>query len=77
MRQDHARQDASRHPQAERGPILFEGADIARLRGAARGGVFQRLQYIHQDPGSALDPRWKIGRSLDEPLAIHTVLSPG
>jgi oligopeptide/dipeptide ABC transporter ATP-binding protein len=57
------------------GRILFEGADISNLEGAARAGVSQRLQYIHQDPGNALDPRWTIGRSLDEPLAVHTSLS--
>ena len=57
------------------GRILFEGAEISNLQGAARAGVSQRLQYIHQDPGNALDPRWTIGRSLDEPLATHTSLS--
>jgi len=57
------------------GGIAFEGQDITHLRGAARGAVTQRLQYIHQDPGNALDPRWKIGRSLDEPLAVHTTLT--
>jgi oligopeptide/dipeptide ABC transporter ATP-binding protein len=57
------------------GRILFEGAAISNLQGAARAGVSQRLQYIHQDPGNALDPRWTIGRSLDEPLATHTSLS--
>lgn len=56
------------------GRVVFEGAEISGLQGAARGPVAQRLQYIHQDPGSALDPRWTIGRSLDEPLAIHTDL---
>ncbi len=56
------------------GQIVFEGVDISGLQGAARGSVTQRLQYIHQDPGNALDPRWKIGRSLDEPLATHTSL---
>lgn len=54
------------------GRILFEGRDITGLEGAARGSVTQRLQYIHQDSGNALDPRWTIGRSLDEPLAIHS-----
>ena len=57
------------------GRILFEGGDICNLQGAARAAVSQRLQYIHQDPGNALDPRWTIGRSLDEPLATHTSLS--
>jgi ABC-type glutathione transport system ATPase component len=57
------------------GRIVFEAADISGLQGAARGPFVQRLQYIHQDSGSALDPRWTIGRSLDEPLATHTELS--
>ena len=57
------------------GRILFEGAEISNLQGAARAGVSQRLQYFYQDPGNALDPRWTIGRSLDEPLATHTSLS--
>ena len=57
------------------GRIVFETADISGLQGAARGPVVQRLQYIHQDSGSALDPRWTIGRSLDEPLVTHTQLS--
>jgi oligopeptide transport system ATP-binding protein len=57
------------------GSIGFEGADIAALAGNERRVLAQRLQYIHQDPGNALDPRWTIGRSLDEPLAIHTQLT--
>ena len=57
------------------GRILFEGTEISDLQGTARAGVAQRLQYIHQDPGNALDPRWTIARSLEEPLATHTRLS--
>ena len=57
------------------GRIVFEGTDISSRHGAARGPIVQRLQYIHQDPGGALDPRWTIGRSLDEPLATHTRLA--
>jgi oligopeptide/dipeptide ABC transporter ATP-binding protein len=59
----------------EGGSIRFEGVDITTLDSRARRRMTQRLQYIHQDPGNALDPRWTIGRSLDEPLAIHTVLT--
>ncbi len=33
------------------------------------------MQYCYQDPGASLDPHWKIGRALDEPLVIHTELS--
>jgi oligopeptide/dipeptide ABC transporter ATP-binding protein len=60
---------------AEAGRIHFEGTDITALTGGERRRTTRRLQYIHQDPGNALDPRWTIGRSLDEPLANHTALS--
>lgn len=29
------------------------------------------IQYVHQDPGAALDPWWSIGRTLHEALVIH------
>jgi len=57
------------------GEISFEGESITSFSPAVRRRIAPRLQYIHQDPGNALDPRWKIGRSLDEPLAIHTGLA--
>ena len=60
---------------ADAGRIHLEGTDITLLGTTERRRIAQRLQYIHQDPGNALDPRWTIGRSLDEPLAIHTPLS--
>ena len=56
------------------GRIEFEGTDITALSPAERRSIARRLQYIHQDPGNALDPRWKIASSLDEPLAVHTPL---
>ena len=31
------------------------------------------IQYVHQDPGAALDPWWSIGHALDEALRIHGV----
>src|SRR5204862_84394 len=31
---------------------------------------------MREHPAASLDPRWKIGRSLHEPLVIHTALSP-
>src|SRR5262249_19966046 len=35
----------------------------------------RHLQYVYQDPGASLDPRWKVGPSLHEPLKIHTRLT--
>src|SRR5262249_53975807 len=60
--------------QPSAGEIWFEGQRIARLPPAARRAVRRSLQYAYQDPGASLDPRWKIGRSLNEPLVIHTDL---
>ena len=57
------------------GEIRFAGREIGRLRGRDRRKVARDLQYVYQDPGASLDPRWKIGRSLHEPLQIHTRLS--
>jgi len=56
------------------GEIRFEGQQIDRLSPAARRAVRRSLQYAYQDPGASLDPRWKIGSSLREPLMIHTEL---
>ena len=56
------------------GRMQFEGNEISALTGPQRRLIAQRLQYVHQDPGNALDPRWTIRRSLDEPLSTHTKL---
>jgi oligopeptide transport system ATP-binding protein len=58
--------------QPDAGSIRFEGVDIAGLAPAQHRAVRRNLQYAYQDPGASLDPRWKIGRSLHEPLVIHT-----
>ncbi len=62
------------HP-ASGGSVRFEGNDIGRLSPSAGRALRSRLQYCYQDPGASLDPHWKIGRSLEEPLIVHTGLS--
>ena len=57
------------------GEIRFAGREIGRLPPRARRAVAKDLQYVYQDPGASLDPRWKIGPSLHEPLRIHTRLT--
>jgi peptide/nickel transport system ATP-binding protein len=57
------------------GEIRFLGREIGRLPRRARRKVAKDLQYVYQDPGASLDPRWKIVHSLHEPLKIHTALS--
>jgi oligopeptide transport system ATP-binding protein len=57
------------------GRIIFEGAEIGAEGQAQDRALRRHLQYSYQDPGASLDPRWKIGRALHEPLVIHTKLS--
>jgi len=57
------------------GRVRFEGNEIATLTPRDGAALRSRLQYCYQDPGASLDPRWKIGRALEEPLVVHTKLS--
>jgi dipeptide transport system ATP-binding protein len=49
------------------GAEAVEGADRARLR-----RLRPRVQMVFQNPFASLNPRKKVGRALEEPLAIHT-----
>jgi len=57
------------------GEIRFGGREIGGLGRRERRTVARHLQYVYQDPGASLDPRWKVRRLLHEPLQIHTALS--
>lgn len=57
------------------GEIRFLGREIGRLPKPERRKVARDLQYVYQDPGASLDPRWKIVHLLHEPLKVHTRLS--
>ena len=54
------------------GRVVFEGNDITDTTPYEARSLRRDLRYTYQDPGASLDPRWKIGRALDEPLVIHT-----
>lgn len=50
------------------GHIRFEGSALAELRGDALSGFRKRAQLIFQNPYEALNPRFRIGKSMAEPL---------
>jgi len=54
------------------GSIISEGHDIGPLSPREGRAARKSLQYCYQDPGASLDPHWRIGWSLAEPLMIHT-----
>jgi oligopeptide/dipeptide ABC transporter ATP-binding protein len=58
------------------GAILFEGKDIAQLRGQAMVESRRQMQMIFQDPLASLDPRMVVEEAVREPLDIQQVGSP-
>ncbi|MBI4900066.1 MAG: ABC transporter ATP-binding protein [Actinobacteria bacterium] len=55
------------------GTILFEGADLSRMRGKELFALRRRVQPVFQNPYSSLDPRYTVARTIAEPLAVHQV----
>jgi peptide/nickel transport system ATP-binding protein len=53
------------------GEIRFEGDDLAPLSARAMRPYRRRLQIIFQDPYASLNPRRRVGDTLDEALATH------
>ena len=53
------------------GDIILEGRAVGGLAPIEARRVRSDIQYVHQDPGAALDPWWSIGRSLEEGLKIR------
>jgi oligopeptide transport system ATP-binding protein len=58
------------------GRIVFDGVDVASLRGKSLTAMRRRMQMIFQDPYSSLDPRQTAGGTVSEPLEIHNVGNP-
>jgi oligopeptide/dipeptide ABC transporter ATP-binding protein len=55
------------------GEVLIEGKNVAAVGGAELRAVRRRAQIIFQDPSSSLNPRFSIGQTLEEPLAIFNL----
>jgi oligopeptide/dipeptide ABC transporter ATP-binding protein len=50
------------------GRLLFEGTDMTSLDRRGVHAFRRRAQPVYQDPYSSLDPRWRIARTIREPL---------
>ncbi len=60
------------HP-AQRGRIRFDGQEITTLGSAQLRPLRRRMQMIFQDPYESLDPRFRVRRTVSEPLVIHGI----
>lgn len=53
------------------GAVLFDGRNISSL-GSQEFRRFRRsIQMVFQDPFSSLNPRFTVGRTVEEPLLVH------
>lgn len=55
------------------GSLELMGKTVSGVGPKAARRLRRDIQYVHQDPGAALDPWWRVGDTLDETLKIHGV----
>lgn len=55
------------------GKALYKEGDIFQLSGKELRAIRKDMQMVFQDPFSSLNPRKRIGQTLEEPLAIHSI----
>jgi peptide/nickel transport system ATP-binding protein len=60
------------------GRVLIEGVDLARTGDpAARRAIRRRIQMIFQDPFASLNPRWRVGDIIAEPIRVFGARDAG
>jgi peptide/nickel transport system ATP-binding protein len=53
------------------GKVVFDGIDVASLKGEPLRQMRKRMQMVFQDPLGSLDPRQNVESLLSEPLRAH------
>ena len=57
------------------GSIKFDGQELSTMNKQESLKMRRRLQMIFQDPYASLNPRWRVGRIIAEPLRTHSAMS--
>lgn len=55
------------------GEVLFEGKDIASLKGEGLRRARRDLQMVFQDPYASLNPQMTVEQLIEEPMMIHGI----
>ena len=55
------------------GSVEFDGQDITHMTKRQIADIRKNMQIVFQDPYSSLDPRWKVGSIIEEPLLINKI----
>jgi len=64
-------QSVTRMVEPREGTIRFRGQDITRMGPREMRPLRRQMQMIYQDPYESLDPRFRVRRTIAEPLAVH------
>ncbi|PFO01443.1 glutathione ABC transporter ATP-binding protein [Bacillus sp. AFS076308] len=57
------------------GEVFFQGQDLSILSARELREKRRDMQVIYQDPYGSVNPRWKIGDIIGEPLQVHETIS--
>ena len=55
------------------GEVIFDGRNLLQLSARERLVMRRRIQIVFQNPYASLNPRFTIGQTLVEPMAIHGI----
>ena len=55
------------------GEVIFDGQNLLKLGDRERQLMRRRIQVVFQNPYASLNPRFTIGQTLVEPMAIHGI----
>ncbi len=53
------------------GTIIYDGVDITKMKKKPLRRFREHMQIVFQDPFSALNPKMKVGKIIEEPLIIN------
>ncbi len=54
---------------------LISKYDLTQYKGNSLKPFRKRMQLVHQDPYTSLNPRMRIGATIGEPIAVHKLMS--
>ena len=55
------------------GAVIFDGQNLLKLNDRDRQTMRRRIQIVFQNPYASMNPRFTIGQTLIEPMAIHGI----
>ncbi|MFQ6326262.1 dipeptide ABC transporter ATP-binding protein [Nocardia sp. CWNU-33] len=55
------------------GAVTFDGRELTKVQGPELRALRRRFQVVYQNPYASLDPRWRVGSIIEEPLRAYGV----